>query len=225
MEEKFDLWQKEKESYEKLKEARYRQKKAKIALQRAYEKKEECSKKVDLYREIVKHEKEILKFNLSKNQVFWDYYEQVRSKNDPLIEKMRAEASQEHFKAQRLIKSVNRLNSNRGKDDLELVKHHEQRRDELNEQVKNLKNEIKEAKRVAKEADSKIDRSACKDAEIHLKKADSEYREAIRDLEEKKRQKSICDKEKDEAETRYKRIKKELQEFIDFLQSDNHKSS
>ena len=78
---------------------------------------------------------------------------------------------------------------------------------------------------MAKEADSKIDRSACKDAEIHLKKAEIEYRESVRDLDEKKRVKTISNKERDEAEARYKRIKKELQEFIDFLQSDNRKSS
>ncbi|MBR3228960.1 hypothetical protein IKF67_01870 [Candidatus Saccharibacteria bacterium] len=210
------LRQQEEAAYNRQAEAWDNLVKARKATNKAYRNMEEAWQQMLTDREIMKHEFEIYDACKAEIQPFWNHFKHIRSINEPKMEALREEASEEHFKMKMAIKRAEKKCRN-GEDasaEREEAKIHETRRNELNAQVRELKQEIKCAKLRAKEEDEKVDRSCYEEATERYNNSKARHQDLAAHYKAMKAWRTECEKEYEEASTEHKRIKVELQRFI-----------
>ena len=210
------LRQQEQAAYDRQAKAWDNLVKARKATNKAYRNMDEAWQQMLTDREIMKHEFEIYDACKAEIQPFWDKFKHIRRVNEPKIDALHEESCEEHFKMKMAIKRAEKKCRN-GEDasaEREEAKIHETRRNELNAQVRELKQEIKCAKLRAKEEDEKVDRGCYEEATERYNASKAKHQDLAAHYKAMKSRRIECEQEYDEASAMHKRIKVELQNFI-----------
>ncbi len=175
---------------------------------------ERCSARDEMNREF-----EDLNSQRDNRQSIWDEYGRIRDYNNSRIDSLRAEADYEHQEMQRCFDEAS---SEYEYGDKSLApeyaaegREHKERRDDLNAQIRELIDEIKEAKNNAEWRAPRIDSSAYQAAKSRFESAKSRHESAE---ERFKRCKAERDQKKalfDSLQAEHVRLKEEFQRKLE----------
>ena len=157
----------------------------------------------------------------------WDEYGRIRDSNNYEIERVRAEADSEH---QQMIDCFERASecyeygdraetpywSQQGHD-------HKERRDELNEEVRRLCEEVKSAKQDAELRAPKVDASAFHQAKADFESAKARHEAAQSEFKRLKAERDQAKAEFDSAQAAYIRAKEAFRRKLEEVKTSNQR--
>lgn len=178
-------------------------------------------------REEMNHEYENMQQMRDQSKQVWDEYGRIRDSNNYEIERLRTEADSEH---QQMIDCFERASecyeygnraeapywSQQGHD-------HKERRDELNEEVRRLCEEVKSAKQDAELRAPKVDASAFHQAKADFEGAKARHETAQSEFKRLKSERDQAKAEFDSAQAAYIRAKEAFQKKLEEVKASNQR--
>lgn len=178
-------------------------------------------------REEMNSEYESMQQAREQSAQIWDEYGRIRDSNNYEIERLRAEANSEH---QQMIECFDRASecyqfgdkseapywSQQGHD-------HKERRDELNEEVRRLCEEVKAAKQDAMWRAPKVDASAFHRAKAIFESAKARHETAQSEFKRLKTERDRAKAEFESAQEEFKRAKEAFQRKLEEVKANNQR--
>ncbi len=175
-------------------------------------------------REKMNEEYTVLQESIEHCRLVWDKYGQIRDERNTRIEALRAEAESEHRQMVACFNQASVEYETGNKADSPLLaekgRKHQERRNELNAQIGELIQEIKNAKQNAKDTAVKPDNVPFQAAKAAFESAKSAHEEAQAEF---KRLKTLRDEAKakfDAIQAQYLEVKNAFQERLDVLKAE-----
>lgn len=213
-------FQRKQEAFKLYQEAREAASRAHDALETAW--KELCSARDAMNRAF----EEMRAARDQRNEV-WGEYGRIRDENNARIDELRREADREH---REMVDCFTRASSEYEFGDKAMAsaysqegKEHRERRDSLNEQVKELCQEIKDAKRDAELRTSKADSSDYQAARRRFEVAKSSHEAAQSEFKYLASKRDTLKAEFDSLNAEHKRLKGEFQERLAKVKAENNR--
>lgn len=178
-------------------------------------------------REEMNSEYESMQQAIEDSKQVWDEYGRIRDSNNYEIERLRAEADSEH---QQMVECFERASECYEYGDRSEAPYwsqqgheHKERRDELNEEVRRLCEEVKSAKQNAEWRAPKIDASAFRRVKAVFENAKARHEAAQSEFKRLKAERDQAKAEFDSAQAEYTRAKEAFQKKLEEVKANNQR--
>ena len=215
----------EQQAFQRKQEAFERYKKAKDEASRAHSAAEAAWKERSVARDTMNRAFEKMKSANSSHDSVWSDYGRIRDENNARIDELRREADREH---QSMIDCFSRASNEYEYGDKSMAssysqegRDHKERRNELNDEIKRLCQEVKDAKQDAMLRAPKTDNSDFKAAKQQYELAKARHEAAEAEFKLFKSKRDELKSEFDYLQGEYKRIKSEFEERLEKVKAEN----
>ena len=221
------LKEQEQQAFQRKQEAFRRYQEARDAASKAHEVVEAAWNERCSARDAMNRAFEEMKSASSRRDSVWSEYGRIRDENNARIDELRREADREH---REMVDCFSRASSEYEFGDKALASdysreghEHKERRDSLNEEVRKLCQEVKDAKRNAELEAPKTDSSDFHVAKRQYELAKSRHESAEADFKHLKTKRDTLKAEFDSLNAEHKRLKAEFQERLEKVKAENSK--
>ena len=215
-----EAFRRKQSAFQRYAEARNRASEAHDTMQAAWE--ERCSAREEMNREY----EEMQRVSNNYREV-WDEYGRIRDENNARIESLRSEAESEHQMMKDCFDRASDAYEYGDKSEAPIYSaeghEHKERRNELNEEVSRLIQEVRDAKTNAEWRAPKTDSSAFHRAKDIFNEAKARHESAQSEFKRLKAERDSCKAEFIAAQEEHTRLKEEFQRKLAEVKANNQR--